>query len=131
MQPESFLHASLKVWHLFTCFEGDSVGFADAFIGQFLDLISQPLLTQASIAPSLLPRLLEEWRAWIARIDDMVNREGGMFGRETVRSWERTLDGIADGKLALEMAILANIRDVWVSKVGWVVGRTIQQPMDV
>lgn len=92
-------------------------------------VFSQPPLTQSSLAPLLLPRLSQEWTAWIDRIDDVVNREGGMFGGETVRAWERTLDEFADTR-GPHSCVMKEVRDRWVAKVGWLVGRNVQQAMD-
>ena len=89
-------------------------------------ILSQPPLTQASLVPMLASRLTEEWKAWVDHVDQFVNRQGGMFGRETVATWERGLDEFAQSKVhGLEM--MKEIRDLWVSKVGWLVGR---QPME-
>ncbi|EKM61252.1 uncharacterized protein PHACADRAFT_247740 [Phanerochaete carnosa HHB-10118-sp] len=85
-------------------------------------ILSQPPLTQFALLPLLLPRLLLEWKAWIDRVDHVVNREGGMFGQETVRSWERGLDDLAQAKGNGVEAMRA-VRDQWVSRVGWLVGR--------
>jgi hypothetical protein len=93
-------------------------------------MLSQAPLTQSSLVPLLLPRLSEEWNAWVNRVDDIVNREGGMFGRETVHSWERALDDLADRKDVEGARLLRSVRDSWVSKVGWLVGRTVQHPME-
>jgi hypothetical protein len=94
-------------------------------------IAAQPALTQTSLVPTLFPRLLEEWNAWVERVDDNVNRQGGMFGRETVASWERELDGYADAKGFEGAGMMRNVRDKWVQRVGWLVGRIGQQPMDV
>ena len=93
-------------------------------------MLSQATLTQSSLVPLLLPRLSEEWKAWVGRIDDVVNKRGGMFGSETVRSWERVLDELAEAKGFEGANILRDVRDLWVSKVGWLIGRTAQQQMD-
>ncbi|TFK41247.1 hypothetical protein BDQ12DRAFT_704000 [Crucibulum laeve] len=93
-------------------------------------IISQQSLAQSLLAPMLLPRLGEEWRAWVDRVDEVVNRHGGMFGGETVRGWERGLDEIAGAKITEGSNIMREVRDKWVTKVGWLVGRMIQQPMD-
>ncbi|KAJ3552256.1 hypothetical protein NM688_g4247 [Phlebia brevispora] len=61
-------------------------------------IYEQPPLTQSLLIPQLLPRLIQEWNAWIDRVDQVVNREGGMFGQEVVRSWERGLDEFASAK---------------------------------
>ncbi|KAM6498030.1 hypothetical protein JOM56_005978 [Amanita muscaria] len=94
-------------------------------------VIAQPILTQTLLIPTLFPRLLEEWHAWVDRVDGVVNRQGGMFGRETVESWERGLDELAETKGVEGLSIMRGVRDKWVQRVGWLVGRIVQQPMDV
>ena len=90
------------------------------------EVLSQPALTQTSLVPLLLPRLAEEWKAWVDRVDEIVNRQGGMFGKEVVGSWERGLDEFAQVK-DNGLDVMRDVRDQWVSKVGWLVGR---QPME-
>ncbi|PIL31691.1 hypothetical protein GSI_06394 [Ganoderma sinense ZZ0214-1] len=92
-------------------------------------ILAQPPLTQESLAPMLASRLAVEWRSWVDRVDETVNREGGMFGRETVQTWERSLDEFAQAK-GNGMAVMKDIRDRWVSKVGWLVGRQPVHPME-
>jgi hypothetical protein len=87
-------------------------------------LLSQPPLTRSSLAPQLLPRLGEEWAAWINQVDSMVNREGRMFGEDTVRQWERSLDEYATAK-EHGLEALGTLRDRWVASVGWLVGRQL------
>ena len=70
----------------------------------------------------LVSRLEEEWKAWVDHVDEIVNRQGGMFGRETVATWERGLDDFAQAK-DNGMGMMKDIRDRWVTKVGWLVGR--------
>jgi hypothetical protein len=94
-------------------------------------IMAQPTLTQTLLVPTLFPRFLEEWNAWLERVDDVVNRQGGMFGRETVESWERGLDGFADAKGFEGAGMMRNVRDKWVQRVGWLVGRKVGHPMDV
>jgi len=97
-------------------------------------ILSQPPLTQSSLAPLLLPRLNMEWLAWIDRVDVMVNTEGGMFGGETVKRWEKELDEYAEGKGAVDGAgweCMRAIRDRWVGRVGWLVGRRAMTGMDM
>ncbi|KAI0686812.1 hypothetical protein BC835DRAFT_1287328 [Cytidiella melzeri] len=89
-------------------------------------ILAQPTLTQAELSPLLLPRLVEEWKAWVERVDRIANRDGGMFGQEVVRTWERGLDQFAEAK-GNGIEVMREIRDRWVSKVGWLVGR---QPME-
>ena len=58
------------------------------------------------------------------RVDRVVNREGGMFGQDVVRSWERGLDDFASAATrANGLHPLKEVRDRWVAKVGWLVGR--------
>ena len=76
----------------------------------------------------LASRLAEEWKAWVDHVDASVNMHGGMFGRETVQTWERGLDEFAQAK-GNGMEVMREIRDEWVGKVGWLVGR-MGQPME-
>lgn len=89
-------------------------------------ILSQPPLTQTALVPMLATRLAEEWKAWVDHVDAVVNMNGGMFGRDTVQTWERGLDEFALAK-GNEMEMMKEVRDRWVSKVGWLVGR---QPME-
>lgn len=91
-------------------------------------LLSQPSLTQTALAPLILPHLSEEWKAWIDRVDEVVNRDGGMFGSETVKGWERGLDEMSSNREYSQ--VFRPIRDNWVSRVGWLVGRSLQSSMD-
>lgn len=89
-------------------------------------VISHPPLTQSSLGPLLLPRLCEEWTGWIQKVDETVNHQGGMFGSETVESWIRGLDEMAGSKMGEGGEnMMGAVRDLWVSKVGWMVGRTM------
>ncbi|KAI0639671.1 hypothetical protein C8Q77DRAFT_1275231 [Trametes polyzona] len=89
-------------------------------------ILSQPPLTQSVLGPMLTSRLAEEWKAWVDHVDASVNMHGGMFGRETVQTWERGLDEFAQAK-GNGFEVMKEVRDRWVSKVGWLVGR---QPME-
>ncbi|KIJ21824.1 hypothetical protein PAXINDRAFT_165201 [Paxillus involutus ATCC 200175] len=93
-------------------------------------ITSQPPLTQGSLAPLLLPRVSKEWDAWIDRIDEVVNREGGMFGGETVRTWEKTLDEFAETRGPEGWGVMREVRNRWVTKVGWLGGRNVLHPME-
>jgi hypothetical protein len=93
-------------------------------------LLSQPALTQSSLAPLLLPRLADEWRAWVDKVNQIVNDEGGMFGSETVSGWVRGLDEFAESKGPEGFQVMREIRDQWVGKVGWLVGRMPHHPME-
>ncbi|KAF8168191.1 hypothetical protein B0H34DRAFT_50590 [Crassisporium funariophilum] len=93
-------------------------------------LINQPPLTLSQLSPLILPRLSEEWKMWVDKVDELVNRQAGMFGSETVRGWERGLDDMTEAKVLDVSDVMRSVRDTWVLKVGWLVGRTMQQPMD-
>lgn len=93
-------------------------------------ILQQPPLTLSELAPMIMHRLSQEWKTWVDKIDDLVNRQGGMFGSETVRNWERTLDELAESKATGVSEDMRRIRDSWVSKVGWLVGRIPQHSMD-
>lgn len=56
---------------------------------------------------ALLVRVQSEWRAWLDRIDVHVNRSAGMYGSETVRTWERGLDELV--ALEAEMPPLSTL----------------------
>lgn len=86
-------------------------------------LLAQPPLAQTALVEQMLPRLVAEWRAWIDRVDAVVNHEGGMFSGEVARGWERTLDDFAQAK-AHGLEVLVELRDRWVASVGWLVGRS-------
>jgi hypothetical protein len=92
-------------------------------------ILAQPSLTQATLAPLILSRLLDEWKAWLEHVDDVVNRQAGMFGEETVRGWERVLDEFSNVK-GNGLDALREIRDSWIAKVGWLVGRVGQTMME-
>ena len=93
-------------------------------------LIEQPPLTLSQLSPLILGRLTEDWKIWVDKVDELVNKQGGMFGTETVRSWERGLDEMAAADALAVSNEMRGIRDNWVSKVGWLVGRTVMQHMD-
>ncbi|KAF7436731.1 hypothetical protein PC9H_003564 [Pleurotus ostreatus] len=92
-------------------------------------VLSQPELTLTALLPQILPRIAQEWKAWVERVDEIVNRQRGMFGRDTVLQWERTLDEYATAKGPEEVQIFREIRDQWIVKVGWLVGRRLPQQM--
>jgi len=46
-----------------------------------------------------------------------------------VRGWERVLDEFADVK-GNGLEVLREIRDRWISKVGWLVGRVVHSMME-
>ncbi|KAF5385451.1 hypothetical protein D9757_005355 [Collybiopsis confluens] len=92
-------------------------------------VVSLPQLSQSGLEPLLLSRLTEEWNAWVGRVDTVVNEEGGMFGSETVQTWVQRLDEFArkDSQFGL---VMRGIRNQWVERVGWLVGRNNQHPME-
>ncbi|KAL1748485.1 hypothetical protein HDZ31DRAFT_29660 [Schizophyllum fasciatum] len=101
----------------------------------FLEALTQHVyaqqpLAQASLAQAFQQRLVEEWTAWVDGVDEVVNRQGGMYGGDAVRSWERGLDYFAGGNGNGEWPQgMRGVRDRWVGKVGWLVGRSPSHPM--
>ena len=91
-------------------------------------LLNQPPLCQSSLAPLLLPRLLQEWMAWVDRVDELLKR-GGMFGSGVAESWIEALDRYAEAKVEVvdeNMKYgLRSVRDRWVSVAGWLVRRNV------
>lgn len=54
-----------------------------------------------------------------------------MFGGETVKGWAKDLDRFADAKVGGDgWESMREVRDKWVSKVGWLVGRRLISRMD-
>lgn len=92
-------------------------------------MLSFPPLAISSMASLILPRLVDEWQTWVDGIDVVVNKQGGMFGSEAVRSWERVLDELADARAMEVSTVMRPIRDKWVSKVGWLLGRQAPHAM--
>jgi hypothetical protein len=45
-------------------------------------------------------RVVAEWKAWLHSLDNHVNREGGIFGRDMVQSWLTALEAFSVGKPA-------------------------------
>ncbi|EGO05013.1 hypothetical protein SERLA73DRAFT_174053 [Serpula lacrymans var. lacrymans S7.3] len=109
------------IQYTFNVHPTETFGFLSALTNH---CISQPPLTRSYLIPLLLPRLTHEWEAWVDVVDEIVNEKGGMFGRETVRGWERTLDELAEVRWPEECDGFGNVRDKWVSKVGWLLGKT-------
>ncbi|KAG9006732.1 hypothetical protein FRB93_008464 [Tulasnella sp. JGI-2019a] len=107
-----------------------------------LQLLRLPSLTLAEFArPSenmVFPRLQAEWTAWVQKIDDDVNRWGGMYRDEVVKGWERGLNELlAAEESAVQQQREPNVvnatsgyigikavRNSWVQRVGWLIGRT-------
>ncbi|PFH50800.1 hypothetical protein AMATHDRAFT_60453 [Amanita thiersii Skay4041] len=86
-------------------------------------IISQPPLAQTLLMEMLFPRLMEEWNAWADKIDQVVNRQGGIYGSEAAQSWERGLTALAEVKGFEGSTMLRELRDKWVAKAGWMIGR--------
>ncbi|KAG7450602.1 uncharacterized protein BT62DRAFT_927884 [Guyanagaster necrorhizus] len=130
-EPSNALQQShsttLRVLHKDKSQPAETFLFLSALTTHFL---SQPPLALASLVPLLLDRLIKEWNAWVDRVDIVVNREGGMFGSETVTTWARNLDDFAGSKDERCAAAMRLVRDTWVAKVGWLVGRTMQHAME-
>lgn len=76
--------------------------------------------------PVLFPKVSQEWNAWIDRLDIEVNQNGGMFSGDAAKEWERSLDELVkEGPVPGQVGDMQPIRDKWIEKVGWMVGRTV------
>ncbi|KAG9101070.1 hypothetical protein FRC07_010359 [Ceratobasidium sp. 392] len=74
----------------------------------------------------LFPKISPEWDMWVNRLDIEVNQNGGMFSGEAVKEWERSLDELTkEGPAPGQTGNMQPIRDKWIEKVGWMVGRTV------
>ena len=72
-----------------------------------LSTLTSSLLTLPPTAAQALkqqsdlhPRVVNEWKAWLNSLDDHVNREGGIFGRDMAQSWLTALEAFSVGKPA-------------------------------
>ena len=45
-------------------------------------------------------RVVTEWKAWLNSLDNHVNREGGIFGRDMAQGWLNALEAFSVGKPA-------------------------------
>ncbi|CAE6416747.1 unnamed protein product [Rhizoctonia solani] len=89
--------------------------------------LARALLLENSV---LFPKLIHEWSAWIDCLDVEVNQNGGMFSAEAVREWERSLDELTkEGPPIGQIGNMQPVRDKWIEKVGWMVGRTVPSSM--
>ncbi|KAK2461984.1 hypothetical protein APHAL10511_006447 [Amanita phalloides] len=119
-QPQQSHTTTLQILHKDKSHPTETFIFLSALTNH---VMTQPPLTQTLLMPTLFPRLLEEWNAWVDRVDEVVNRQGGMFGRDMVESWERELDVYAERKGFEGASMMRSVRDKWVQRVGWLVGR--------
>jgi len=119
--PHQSHSTTLQALHKDKFHPSETYLFLSALTRHFID---QPGLTQASLSPLLLPRLTKEWMAWVERVDSVVNRDGGMFGGETVKGWIQGLDEFAGTTDPHCAQMMQCVRDAWVAKVGWLVGRS-------
>ncbi|KAG8691927.1 hypothetical protein FRC11_004856 [Ceratobasidium sp. 423] len=95
-------------------------------------IMRAPPLARALLleSPVLFPRLIQEWSAWVDCLDVEVNQNAGMFSAEAVREWERSLDELTKGgPSAGQIGNMQPIRDRWIEKVGWMVGRAVRKDL--
>lgn len=91
-------------------------------------VIRAPPLARALLLENavLFPKLQLEWNAWVNGLDVEVNQNAGMFSAEMVRGWERSLDELTkEGPSSGQIGNMQLIRDKWIEKVGWMVGRAV------
>ena len=128
VQPAgSQLSQAIQSMHNDRSHPGETFAFLSGVMNQAM---SQPPLAISSMAQLLLPRLVGEWHSWVDNIDTIVNKDGRMFGSETVRGWERVLDELADARAVEISTAMRPVRDKWVTKVGWLLNRHAPQAMD-
>ncbi|QRV86300.1 cut8 domain protein [Ceratobasidium sp. AG-Ba] len=85
-----------------------------------------PLARVLLLGDNVLQKILSEWNMWIDRLDVEVNQNGGMFSAEAVKEWERSLDELTkESPPHGQTGSMQPIRDKWIEKVGWMVGRTV------
>jgi hypothetical protein len=123
----SHLTQTIQSMHQSNSHPAETFAFLSRVMSQILSL---PPLAISSTAPLILPRLVDEWHTWVEGINVVVNKQGGMFGSEAVRSWERVLDELAGTRAVEVSTVMRPIRDKWVSKVGWLLGRQAPHAMD-
>lgn len=123
----SHLTQTIQSMHQSNSHPAETFAFLSRVMSQILSL---PPLAISSTAPLILPRLVDEWHTWVEGINVVVNKQGGMFGSEAVRSWERVLDELAGTRAVEVSTVMRPIRDKWVSKVGWLLGRQTPHAMD-
>jgi len=89
------------------------------------EILSLPLICQAALRQTLIPRLMNEWKRWVRWVDDYVNNQGGMFGLAMLKGWESQLDEFAhiSNPASLGLGELRQVRDEWVTCLGCLVGR--------
>jgi hypothetical protein len=89
------------------------------------EILSLPPICQAALRQTLIPRLIDEWKGWLRRVDDYVNNQAGMFGLAMLKTWESELDEFASipNMTSLGLGELRQIRDDWVGSLGCLVGR--------
>lgn len=98
---------------------------------EYLSVVTEHALSQSQqchsiLSPLLVPRLLQEWMAWVDKID-LALKEGGIFGANVAQTWIDTLDRHcktkADGvDRDLEVGLKA-VRDRWLTAAGFLIGR--------
>ncbi|KAF8321690.1 hypothetical protein DL93DRAFT_2124148 [Clavulina sp. PMI_390] len=148
----------------------DTFAYLQSLTLHLLRLSPQARALIAREHESLLTRVEHEWKAWLDRLDTHVNKNGGMYGSETVRTWERGLDEMVT--IESELPSLASLlgepeepvavrirggrsgagvmgrasssspsstlthrpmrtlRDAWVTRVGWLIGRRVVDSPD-
>ncbi|KZT44548.1 hypothetical protein SISSUDRAFT_976526 [Sistotremastrum suecicum HHB10207 ss-3] len=93
-------------------------------------ILSLQPLSQQSLAKDLFPRILQEWFAWVDRIDEYVNKEGGMFSSVVVEGWDQDLESLSNRATSGNgFERIREVRDKWRSKAGWLVRHMPQQLM--
>ncbi|KAJ3550238.1 hypothetical protein NMY22_g580 [Coprinellus aureogranulatus] len=112
--PGSHLTQTIQSIHQSNSHPAETFAFLSRVMNHILSL---PPLAVSSMAPLILPRLVDEWQTWVDGVDAVVNKHGGMFGSEAVSSWEGVLNELAETRALEVSTAMRPIRDKWVSKV--------------
>ncbi|KZW02545.1 hypothetical protein EXIGLDRAFT_637066 [Exidia glandulosa HHB12029] len=86
-------------------------------------IFAQPPLAVNAVSAEIQMRLVEEWKAWVERIDQYVNKEGRMFEARLVQNWIDQLDSFAAQSQFPLGQQMKHVRDTWVARAGWLVQR--------
>ncbi|TIA91773.1 hypothetical protein E3P99_00928 [Wallemia hederae] len=125
-------------------FTSSNVHVVDKFMAiqpttlQFVKVLSQlPPLPSDQVPKSLSlvwDKLRLHWSQWFNQVDDIVNKDGGMFSSSIVHTWAKGLDETCQHSntstkpqgfnYSCQMDLL-NLRQNWESRLGWLIGKDI------
>lgn len=139
---EEYVSTVLSYMRFFSCIpgsrdshsvtsNGDKDGIHPAETFDYLSVVTEHLLSQSHhcqsiLSPLLAPRLLQEWMAWVDKVDISL-KEGGIFGANVAQTWIDTLDKYCKAKVnGVDIDLEAGFREIrsrWLNAAGFLVGR--------